>query len=383
MAIATSISLLEHCDHLFFPDINAHLQSWAILAPIDNSYGRLRLVCRMFNTLLGASPHYIMRGPDDPIPTNARAVYISVRRISKECISRLLGEPSISRRLLHLDLPTSDDDGLLDRPAGLDLLLQNSRSLPNLQCLTLKFTFVWENMDSRFWVTLNDAFPFLRRLVLIQMAYPDNSQVLCGEGDTEIIFRNLELLRVDNRMRLVSTLRFPRLRHVSLNTCSKAELEILALSPLLESSLFEEIVRGTIIDLITFPRLRVLGVPIWEEITLLPVSHDHPLEHLLIYVLVGRISHSDLSSIMWLSELLPGVSRFTLDPLEKHVAPLERMLLQDADLRSIFRLSICSTPDGGSRIVLKRSRVDPQMSAQPRPIKQRRFFKWIQSKIRR
>jgi len=138
MVISTAITLLEQCDHTSFSDIYVYLCSPATQTPVDNSYGQLRLVCRTFNALLGPSPHYIMKSSRDSIPASARAVYIIEDQISSEHARRLLEEPLICHRLVHLDT-FSNHPELSDMPTTFDLLCENSRYLPNLRCLTLRF----------------------------------------------------------------------------------------------------------------------------------------------------------------------------------------------------------------------------------------------------
>jgi hypothetical protein len=147
MVIAAGITLLEQCDHAYFPDIYAHLLLAAPRAPVDNSYGQLRLVCRTFNALLGASPHYIMESSRDSIPASARAVYIIEYLTPTEHVRRLLEEPSICHRLVHLD--TFFNHPALP-PTTLDLLCENSGAFPNLCCLTLRLA-VSENARLQFW----------------------------------------------------------------------------------------------------------------------------------------------------------------------------------------------------------------------------------------
>jgi hypothetical protein len=377
MAIATGITLIEHCDHISFPDIYAYLL--AVDPPIDNSYEQLRLVCRMFNALLGSSPQYIMKSPHGSIPTNARAVYITERVTPSEHIQRLLQEPLISHRLLYLDTFFNHSQ-LSDVPIEFDLLCENSRSLPNLRCITFRFLLAWENMDSRFWVLLNDAFPLLRRLVIMQYDDPGGFSAPSAEYDGDIMFQNVELLSVGSGICFISTLRFPRLRHVALDTYSKVQQEVLSLSPLLESAIFENVPYRTSIDLKLFPRLRLLGLQTSQASAILPVGDEHPLEHLWLYSLFIPHSQEEIPSIIQVAKLLPGVARVTVDTF-RGVLPLLESELQRAELRSLG-LSICPMLGDESRIVLKSTKMDSRIGYEPELVEQRPFLSWIRLRVR-
>jgi hypothetical protein len=331
MAIDAGITLLEQCDHTSFLDIYYYLYSSSTRAPFDNSYGQLRLVCRMFNALLGSSPHYIMKSSCDAIPTSARAVYIIENKTPSEHVRRLLEEPSICHRLFHLDTITNRP-GLPN--ASFDVLCENSRSLPNLRCLTLRFG-TSSIVDLSFWAQLNDAFPLLRRLVLLA-GYCNRSGVL----QSDITFRNVELLISDIWIPHIPRFHFPRLRHVALASFIGPGLGMLAGSPLLESAIFGNVHPGTMIDLKVFPLLRFLRIRAWEAY-ILPVSDGHPLEHLYLIVGVETPSSSDtgLYTVM-ITKSLPGVSRITLYVCASLKPGVERQF-QRIDLRSIgFSLSI-------------------------------------------
>jgi hypothetical protein len=132
MVITSGISLLEQCDHIFFPDIHSHLWSWVLRAPLDNSYGRLRLVCRTFNALLGASPHYIMESTRDSIPASVRAVYMVeyADQTPSENVRRLLEVPLLCRRLIHLDTLSKHSGLPKDMPTPFHLLCENCSPFP-------------------------------------------------------------------------------------------------------------------------------------------------------------------------------------------------------------------------------------------------------------
>jgi hypothetical protein len=319
MLISTGITLLEQCDHTTFPDIDTYLDSPpARAAPFDNSYGQLRLVCRTFHALLGGSPHYIMKLSHDSIPSSARALYFVNKDTTSRHVRRLLGEPLISHRLLHLDACFGHSNGQID----LELLCANPGSFPNLRCLTLRLARLWENPKAPFWALLNDAFPLLRRLVLIH--YHRHSDNVKWEFDGGITFRNLEFLSLSWGIRCFSGLRFPFLRHLAASALVSSELSALGPSPLLESALFFHALFGSSIDLHLFPRLRLLGVPQRKVDLILPLGDDHPLEHLWLYY--SKPSDSGIESIVQVPKKLPGVSRITVDTFAAKTAELKMEL---------------------------------------------------------
>jgi len=200
------------------------------------------------------------------------------------------------------------------------------------------------------------------------------------EYDADITFRNLELLSVGNGIPFISTLRFPRLRHVALDTYSIAQQEILSLSPLLESAIFEVVQHGTSIDLKVFPHLRLLGLEASHAGAILPVGDEHSLEHLWLYSVSLSLSQEEGPSMMQVARGLPGVSRVTVDTFCGVHPQLEREL-QRADLRS-FGLAVCPILSDESRIVLKSTQTDSRVSYQPESVDQRPFLSWIRRKVR-
>jgi hypothetical protein len=209
-----------------------------------------------------------------------------------------------------------------------------------------------DDAELPFWAQLNDAFPLLRRLVLVQHGV--SMRPIFSVSDDDFTFRNLELLISGIGIPFVPQLRFPRLRHIAPDIFSERELEMLTSSPLLESVLFRRFAYNSRIDLNVFPHLRYLGVPAWETHAILPAGKDHPLEHLSLRVDGEFDFTSTVQYIMGMAKVLPRVSRITLDVPAELKARLE-IRLQNTDLPSIWQ----SVSNGASRIVLKRAQMDP------------------------
>jgi len=374
LARGTNIGPQQHCNYLTFPFINLHLRRPSEHRFMIHSWPRnFRLICRYFNTLLKPLSSFFMKDADTSIPTAARALYILPQQNPQPCLQRLLADPSISNRIVLLNLPGQEGFSR-SPPADFDFLYDNAPSLPAVRTLAL---CVWvagvtTPPISGFWGRLNKAFPLLTTLVLrggLATTYPDAA----------VVFENLEILDWDFADPHAS-LYFPLLRHASFGRLSYFEHKYLASWPQLESLIIRDINGWEQIEWSLFPELRLLGLPAQRIDTVPPLPPDHPLQHL--YVFIGTRPRDDHNQhlfsyevrLTWLKETLqrlPTITRISmwfdkrppnqLDWISGyfHEEDLELLGFTERDFPNPNR-------ENGSHVVFQRLKIEPEaiMSAE-------------------
>jgi hypothetical protein len=285
-----------------------------------DSYCRLRLVCRRFNTLLGARPWETFSGFSLlPFPSTTRALYIDLYTVHKTHFQRLFAETLTFRRLISLDVYCDfSPSQFLRESAG--------PAFPNVQRLTLRFAY-WPHSPPRgpFWTLLHCAFPLLVTLALVTEFREVTDELPLAKDDEVVCFEWLEILYFSGTVRYSECL-FPRLRHASIWRCSLPELKILIRSPHLESLLIRSAYfpRHNI-DVTSCTRLKLLGFPDCPFIGLVPLGPDHPVEHIWIY---SPDSSGNPELFKPLSRRLSKISRITVDFLSSNSAHHWRRIVQ-------------------------------------------------------
>jgi hypothetical protein len=322
IVIENAIIMLNQCDYMTFPHVAPSLSASVHRQPFYDSYRQLRLVCRRFNTLLGARPWEIFSGSSLlPIPSTTRALYLDLYALHKTQghFQRLLAETPTFRRLVFLDVYCHfSPSQFLRESAG--------PAFPNLQRLILRFV-CWPRsppMDS-FWTLLHWAFPLLVTLALVTEFREIGDELPLAKDAEVVSFEWLEILYFSGTVRYSACL-FPRLRHASIWRCSLPELEILIRSPHLESLLIRSayIPRHNI-DVTSCTRLKLLGFPDSPFIGLVPLGPDHPVEHIWIY---SPDSSGNPELFKPLSRRLSKISRITVDFLSCNSAHHSRRIVQ-------------------------------------------------------
>jgi hypothetical protein len=309
IAIEEDIIRLRYCDHRTFPRIlNSISSSAGLHHQWCNSYYRLRLVCRKFNTLLGARPwQSFLDSSSLPSPVTTRVLYLDFVALSKPHIQRLLPGTSAYGRLVHLDVTcrlSQSSDTL-----NLSQFLCAGRFFSNVQRLTLRlFDSAYSQSKFSFWTPLNRTFPSLVILAVVtthrRFAIPQKA------SDDVPCFERLEILYLTREIPYSRCL-FPRLRHALVWRCSPLEQETLTGSPYLESLLIKGYIPYHSIDVRSFLRLKLLGFPDHRDIEVVPLSHDHLLEHIWLYS-NSRCYRDNFDVFEQLSRL-PKVSRITVE----------------------------------------------------------------------
>jgi hypothetical protein len=324
IVLEEGIIWLDHCDHTTFPHISNSLSSSVSRHHQRyDSYYRLRLVCRKFNTLLGARPWQSFSDSSSlPFPITTRVLYLDLEALSKPHFQRLLPGTLAYRRLIHLDvtcnLSQSTDN------VNLSKFLHAGRVFSNVQRLTLRpLDCAYAKSQFSFWTPLNRTFPSLVTLVVV------NTQqwlaILQEAGDDVPCFERLEILYL-NREIPYSSCHFPRLRHASVWQCTPDVLETLIRSPHLESLLIRAAYFPRYnIDVTSCTRLKLLGFLDCPFTGLCPLGPDHPVEHIWIY---SPDSSGNPEFFKPLSRRLSKISRITVDFSSSNSAHHSRRVAQ-------------------------------------------------------
>jgi hypothetical protein len=279
IVIEEGIVRLDQCDYTTFPHISSSFTTSARSHQFYDSYYRLRLVCRRFNTMLGARPWQSFSDSSSlPFPTTTRSLYLDLKKVLSSHFQRLFAETSTFGRLVSLDVNCGRSPFyFFEASAG--------RAFPNVKRLILKI----ENMphwprDGQFWSLLYSSFPLLVTFVLLAEYWTIPEELEWKEGDEIVCFEWLEILYFHDRVPYLGC-HFPHLRHASIWACSSRELQILLRSPHLESLLIRSaFVAGlSIIDVTSCLRLKLLGLNyrLFTRVVLLGLYH--PVEHIWLY----------------------------------------------------------------------------------------------------
>jgi hypothetical protein len=310
IVIEEAIISLEHCDYITHPYIHD------IISSIDrrrqqrcDSYYRLRLVCRMFNALLGDQPSQWLEDYTSlPLPHTTRALYLSFKTLYAAQVRVSLLEPATCRRLVHIDVPCTVDP--VPNLAHLSEFLAAiaGQAFPNVRRLSL-------HVDGRpshdhevtsFWSRLHCGFP---RLVTLVIKTDMHARLILSEMAEEVItFETMDTLYLKGTVSY-SGCRFPRLRHASIvatnNVTSK---ELMELSPHLES-LVDDTNYILPMDARSFFNLKSLCIPAWRVEHIVPLSRRHPLEQLWLLPYPFGGDYGKYVSFDLILKKIPGVSR--------------------------------------------------------------------------
>ena len=362
-----SVSPVEWCDYVTFPDIHLYLRNPGVYAPIDDSFARLRLVCRAFYNFLGSSPHHFVKGEDDTIPYTTRAIYITVRKKSHGYRRRLLDDPYRSHLIVTLWIACnySSDSGRLDT---FDRLCKSCHALPGLRTLGIRICYsLSTTINIEFWNCLQQAFPLLACLMLGTLT-PRSVALMAGDEEHVFVFEQLEILDLGCFVPW-GRLRFPALRYLALDHCSQTDIEALANSTRLESLLLRGANR--FINIASLSYLRSLGLPsngLDFEPTL---PADHPLRHVRVYL--SSPMHKSQNILHWVkrvSRQLPEMSHIWVDL--RTLTPVDQRWVQDIfhNVNLLFDgLRVMPFSADSQIIVIKRVELicRPAMGDQPTP----------------
>jgi hypothetical protein len=305
IVIEEGIIWLHPCNHTTFPHIWNSGSSSVSRYRFHDSYYRLRLVCRKFNTLLEARPWQSFSDSSSlPFRITTRVLYLDLEALSKPHFQRLLPGTSAYGRLVYLDV-TCELSQSPDRP-NLSEFLGAGRGFSNVQRLTLRLVNkACLHSQVSFWTRLNCTFPFLVTLAVVVV---DIVAIRLEAGDDVPCFERLEILYLKGEIQY-SGCHFPHLRHASVWQCTRPELESLTLSSHLESLLIKTYLPYRIIDAQSFLRLTLLGFPDHLVSNTIPLFYDHPVEHIWLF----STSYSDYINVFEKISKLPKVSRITVE----------------------------------------------------------------------
>ncbi|KAG8815405.1 hypothetical protein FRC17_000726, partial [Serendipita sp. 399] len=138
-----------YADHVEGNDI---LQDWKTI----------RLVCRAWRSLVGPQPHRKIKSAlsDSVLPTKLKgisSIFVDDASNAELVLRGILQRPVLSSHLTTIFFGN-------DRPwRGLDILLDNPSSFPNIRCLSV----VAPRERSTFWQDLQDAYPKLVSLTVL------------------------------------------------------------------------------------------------------------------------------------------------------------------------------------------------------------------------
>ena len=249
-----SVNPKENCNYLTFPEVLLTLHYPRENPPIDASYRNLRLVCRAFNNLFQSSPHFSLKGENEIIPSNTRALYIAQYQDGLSFLQRVSTKPSISNRIVRLDMTCRSPDNSTS-PEVFDLLCRTSGLLPNVRSLRLDLGTAMEGIPLYLvWKRINDSFPLLACLALHAESGYDHDH----QGVTPMVeYKNLEILYMTG-FSTPSGLRFTNLKHVALNRFFGYEMMVFLKSQQLES-IIHPATNANSLTLRNFPKLRLVG----------------------------------------------------------------------------------------------------------------------------
>jgi hypothetical protein len=311
IVIEEGIIWLHPCNHTTFPHIWNSGSSSVSRYRFHDSYYRLRLVCRKFNTVLDARPWQSFSDSSSlPFRITTRVLYLDLEALSKPHFQRLLPGTSAYGRLVYLDV-TCELSQSPDRP-NLSEFLRAGRGFSNVQRLTLRLVNkAYLHSQVSFWTRLNCTFPFLVTLSVV--AVNTVVAIRLEAGDDVPSFEKLEILYLNGEIQY-SGCHFPHLRHASVWQCTRRELETLTLSPHLESLLINTYLPYHSIDANLFLRLKLLGFPDHLVSNMIPLFYDHLVEHIWLF----STSYSDHIDVFEQISRLPKVSRITVEFLSSN-----------------------------------------------------------------
>jgi hypothetical protein len=360
------VNPVNHCDHMNFVQIDHQMRDPQGCPPIDPSYRRLRLVCRFFNDLLSPPSYLIMRDTKDQLQRSVRAVYLRPSMDAMSCLKLIIGDPSISHRLVCLDLTcdiTCDPKRRFRyrySTITFNFLCQNSPSLSAVRYLGLGIGMRVLNLQ--FWTEINAAFPLLVCLVLRPYFQDAAGYIPLPEGaGGPVTFEKLKILKLDG-VYLYNGLHMPQLQHVALERCSQNTITTLARSRHLESALFRQMLDNIPVDLSSLPNVKLLGIPNSRQDSPLPFPRSYPSTHLCVHI---QYDHGNIQGLpKWLLRAfdhMPQVSQITLDILT--LRPRNRSYME-GDFRKDLELNgLVVKPflPGTTYMVIKRAPVEPKV----------------------
>jgi hypothetical protein len=312
IVVEAGIVRLEQCDYTTFAYIQTFLSSTKYRYRFHGSYFRLRLVCRRFNAILASTlTDYFSHSSVFPFPTSTRTLYLNFKAIRRTDFRRFLAGPSACWRLICLEV-TCDIIANSDRLDLSELLrVDEGGVFHSVRRLALRLVNQSsEQWKYAFWTRLNRAFPRLVTLV-ITVEHQRASLFLLERAGEVATLENVEILYLGGTI-IYSGCYFPRLRHASIakgGHFARAQLEVLGISPHLESLLVYTTGPMINLDARLFPCLKLLGVMDHRLTQVVPLNSNHVLEHLWIFW--GGFTGS--GGIYGVQEKLPGISRITVD----------------------------------------------------------------------
>jgi hypothetical protein len=363
LVIEEGIIGVDKCTYTKFP----HIQSILPTAPLRywfyDSYHQLRLVCWSFRAIL-SDPHppsqILSPSSIFPLSTAIRALVLNLDAWSWSGTNFQLpsAELLLRGRLVYLDVTC----GLLSsspQPSLSDFLCACAgQAFHKVQRLTLRIVnhLSTPHEESAFWARLYDAFPWLVTLVITQ-ENPDGGHVMLDAAARVVSFESLKILYLGRAIKYAGC-RFPHLRHASIGVCSDAALEILTVSPHLESLLIRSdrnrSDRNRQINVNSCSRLKLLGIHAAACDRVNPLKGAHPLEHLWVFI-YDRLR--DYRSLKDLLKRLPRISRVTIE-LSSSINEKGRIrITQDLKAINLVPIGMNMRPPvhGDSPLVIERS----------------------------
>jgi hypothetical protein len=304
IVIEEGIIRLDQCDYTTFPRMASPFSASARCYQFYDSYYRLRLVCRRFNTLLGTRPWQSFSDSSSlPFPIPSRSLYIDLKSLNSPHFQRLFAEASSFGRLVSLDVDCGRSPRhFLEASAG--------RAFPNVQRLVLRVeNKPFAASDIPFWMLVNCAFPLLVTFVLLAEEWFVPWEFKWKEGDEMICFERLEILYFRNRAPYLGC-HFPRLRHASIWVCDLTELKILTRSPHIESLLMRSAPFYPTIDVTSCLRLKLLGFDYDLLSEVVPLDVAHPVDHIWVYYRFSGLE-VELFQKLWIKA--PKVDRIIIE----------------------------------------------------------------------
>jgi hypothetical protein len=309
LVIGALVNPTDSCTYKNFLEVDHYIRSPQPRSSVIPSYRQLRLVCRVFNDLLKTPPRFFMKGAKTNIPASTRALYICRHYTSRQsdplgCLRRLLEDPTRTRRIVTLDIPYDVDKHFLG-PSLFEILFKNSDLLSGVRNLAFDVVYTSESLLD----TINRAFPALVCLVLRPSIEPTIATPV--EEKRTVTFEKLEILDMERAI-LYDGIKFPLLRHVALGRCSRTLIETLSQSPLLESLLLRQVRHPEAIDLGSLHRLKLLGMPVYGENTVVPLPADYA-HYLCVHVPMSVTGPALVKWVKKVPSYFPKLQQITLD----------------------------------------------------------------------
>ncbi|KAG8782881.1 hypothetical protein FRB91_002306 [Serendipita sp. 411] len=294
----------RYCTAATFPQYQArfNLADKIEKDPTLGYWKSIRSVCRTWRQLAGHQPHlFLQRVPkDDTRQEMSKAAFSAIvhgNNQERAIMQSLVLDPSLSHKLTTLIL--SQDA----HRHGIDVVLENPSSFPNLRCLSVVST----RTRQPFWEAIQNGYPQLVSLTIRNYV---------GNSGGAYKLNHLEILDLDSWMHF--RLSCPSLKHIAVRNGRGGPLTefLMEHGHHIESILIDGNVLIPAVaqrhDLgSTFPKIqtfgRQAGMPIWEPL------RGYPIKHLRVF---PRHNYLDVEGILKEVDLFTEVTTVHVRPAD-------------------------------------------------------------------